>query len=55
MIEMIKVQGVLIYIKMPRCVVYTFAGSCIWSVGTIVAGYYFGEAMGFTSDFQSVP
>jgi len=30
---------------------YTFAGSCVWSAGTILAGYYFGEAMGLYSNF----
>ena len=32
--------------RIPKFVMYTFAGSCVWSAGTILSGYYFGEAIG---------
>jgi membrane protein DedA with SNARE-associated domain len=32
--------------KIPKFVLFTFIGSCIWSTITILAGYYFGEAIG---------
>lgn len=44
--EMISVPAGLLKMKIPKFVLYTFAGSLIWSSGTILAGYYFGEAMG---------
>ncbi|MDH3780975.1 MAG: DedA family protein [Nitrosopumilus sp.] len=45
--EMISVPAGLLKMKIPKFVIYTFAGSCIWSAGTILSGYYFGEAIGF--------
>ena len=44
--EMISIPAGLLKMKIPKFVLYTFAGSCIWSAGTILAGYFFGEAMG---------
>ena len=46
--EMISVPAGLLKMKIPKFVLYTFAGSLIWSSGTILAGYYFGEAIGLT-------
>ena len=45
--EMISIPAGLLKMKILKFIVYTFAGSCIWSAGTILAGYYFGEALGF--------
>ncbi|MBI1662162.1 MAG: DedA family protein [Nitrosopumilus sp.] len=47
--EMISVPAGLLKMKIPKFVLYTFAGSCIWAAGTILAGYYFGEAMGLAT------
>lgn len=44
--EMISVPAGLLKMKISKFVMYTFAGSCIWSAGTILAGYYFGEVIG---------
>ena len=44
--EMISVPAGLLKMRIPKFVLYTFTGSCVWSSGTILAGYYFGEAMG---------
>ena len=46
--EMISVPAGLLKMKIPKFILFTFIGSCIWSSITILAGYYFGEAMGFT-------
>ena len=43
--EMISVPAGLLKMKIPKFVIYTFAGSCIWSAGTILSGYYFGVAI----------
>jgi len=43
--EMISIPAGLLEMKIPKFVLYTFAGSLIWSAGTILAGYYFGESM----------
>ncbi|MHA7733231.1 DedA family protein [Nitrosopumilus sp. S6] len=48
--EMISVPAGLLKMKIPKFVLYTFAGSCIWSAGTILSGYYFGEAMGLATN-----
>lgn len=48
--EMISVPAGLLKMKIPKFVLYTFAGSCVWSTVTILAGYYFGEAIGLTSN-----
>ena len=46
--EMISVPAGLLKMKVPKFILFTFIGSCIWSSITILAGYYFGEAMGLT-------
>ena len=48
--EMISVPAGLLKMKIPKFVTYTFAGSCVWSTGTILSGYYFGEAISITSN-----
>ncbi len=48
--EMISVPAGLLKMKIPKFVTYTFAGSCVWSAATILSGYYFGEAIGLTSN-----
>jgi len=54
--EMISVPAGLLKMKIPKFIIYTFAGSCVWSTGTILSGYYFGEAIGLgTSNFSSLP
>lgn len=53
--EMISIPAGLLKMKIPKFVMYTFTGSCIWSTGTILAGYYFGEVLGLSSDFSSLP
>jgi len=47
--EMISVPAGLLKMRIPKFILYTFAGSCVWSTGTILSGYYFGEAIGFGS------
>lgn len=47
--EMISVPAGLLKMRIPKFVLYTFAGSLIWATGTILAGYYFGEAIGITA------
>lgn len=46
--EMISVPAGLLKMPILKFVLYTFAGSCIWSSGTILAGYYFGKSLGLT-------
>ena len=54
--EMISIPAGLLKMKIPKFVMYTFAGSFVWSAGTILSGYYFGEAIGLgTSNFSSLP
>ena len=48
--EMISVPAGLLKMKIPKFVLYTFAGSCAWSFITILSGYYFGESIGLTAD-----
>ena len=48
--EMISVPAGLLKMRIPKFVTYTFAGSCVWSTGTILSGYYFGEAISITSN-----
>jgi len=43
--EMISVPAGLLEMKFPKFILYTFAGSLIWSAATILAGYYFGESL----------
>lgn len=47
--EMISVPAGLLKMRIPKFVLYTFAGSLIWATGTILAGYYFGEVIGLTA------
>jgi membrane protein DedA with SNARE-associated domain len=47
--EMISIPAGLLKMKIPKFVLYTFGGSCIWSTGTILSGYYFGAAIGFST------
>ncbi len=53
--EMISVPAGLLKMRIPKFVLYTFAGSCVWSALTILSGYYFGEAIGLTSNHASLP
>lgn len=54
--EMISVPAGLLKMKFLKFVLYTFAGSCVWATATILAGYYFGEAIGLTtSALESLP
>ena len=54
--EMISVPAGLLKMRIPKFVTYTFAGSCVWSTGTILSGYYFGEAIGLgTNAITSLP
>jgi membrane protein DedA with SNARE-associated domain len=46
--EMISVPAGLLQMRIPKFIMYTFAGSLIWSSATILAGYYFGEAIGLS-------
>ena len=48
--EMISVPAGLLKMKIPKFIMYTFAGSCVWSTVTILSGYYFGEAISLTSN-----
>ncbi|MEJ2260758.1 MAG: DedA family protein [Nitrosopumilaceae archaeon] len=43
--EMISIPAGLLEMKIIKFVLYTFAGSLIWSTGTILAGYYFGAGL----------
>ena len=47
--EMISVPAGLLQMRIPKFVLYTFGGSLIWAAGTILAGYYFGEALGLAT------
>ena len=47
--EMISIPAGVLKMKILKFVVYTFAGSLVWSMATILAGYYFGEAIGITT------
>ncbi len=44
--EMISIPAGLLKMKIPKFVLYTFAGSCVWSSATILSGYYFSEVLG---------
>ena len=43
--EMISVPAGLLKMKIIKFILYTFGGSLIWSAGTILAGYYFGNSL----------
>ena len=53
--EMISIPAGLLKMKIPKFVTYTFAGSCVWSAGTILAGYYFGEVIGLSGVNPPLP
>jgi len=53
--EMISIPAGLLKMKIPKFLMYTFAGSCVWSAVTILSGYYFGEAIGLASNHTSIP
>lgn len=43
--EMISIPAGLLKMKTLKFLLYTFVGSCAWSTGVILAGYYFGLAL----------
>lgn len=43
--EMISVPAGVLRMRVPKFLLYTFAGSCAWSTGVILAGYYFGVSV----------
>ena len=43
--EMISIPAGVLQMKIPKFVLYTFLGSCVYSTGVILAGYYFGVAV----------
>ena len=47
--EMISIPAGLLRMRVVRFVVYTYAGSTVWACATILAGYYFGEAIGLAA------
>jgi len=47
--EMISIPAGLLKMRIPKFVIYTFAGCFIWSACTILSGYYFGEVIGITT------
>ncbi len=47
--EMISIPAGLLKMKALKFVIYTYAGSTVWACATILAGYYFGEAIGLAA------
>ena len=43
--EMISIPAGVLQMKIPKFLLYTFLGSCVYSTGVILAGYYFGVAV----------
>ncbi len=43
--EMISIPAGVLQMKIPKFLLYTFLGSCVYSTGVILAGYYFGIAV----------
>ena len=43
--EMISIPAGVLQMKIPKFLLYTFLGSCVYSTGIILAGYYFGVAV----------
>lgn len=41
--EMISIPAGLLGMKPLKFVIYTFCGSCIWSIALTLVGYYFGQ------------
>ena len=42
--EMISVPAGLLKMRIQKFLIYTFVGSCAWSITMIIIGYYFGIA-----------
>ena len=40
--EMISIPAGILQMKIPKFLLFTFLGSCVYSTGVILAGYYFG-------------
>lgn len=47
--ELISIPAGLLRMKIVKFVAYTYAGSIVWACVTILAGYYFGEAIGLAT------
>lgn len=47
--EMISIPAGLLKMRALKFVIYTYAGSAVWACATILAGYYFGEAIGLAA------
>lgn len=45
--ELISIPAGLLKMRFLKFLIYTFAGSCIWSGITLLSGYYFGKVLGF--------
>ena len=43
--EMISIPAGILRMKFSKFLLYTFLGSCVWSTGIIMAGYFFGKAV----------
>ena len=43
--EMISIPAGVLQMKIPKFLLYTFLGSCVYSTGVILAGYFFGVAV----------
>lgn len=43
--EMISIPAGLLQMRLPKFLLFTFAGSCVYSVAIILAGYFFGLAV----------
>ena len=43
--EMISIPAGILQMKIPKFLLFTFLGSCVYSTGVILAGYYFGVAV----------
>lgn len=43
--EVISIPAGVLCMRMPKFLLYTFLGSCVWSTSIILAGYYFGIAV----------
>jgi membrane protein DedA with SNARE-associated domain len=48
--EMISIPAGLLKMKLPKFVFYTFMGSLVYTTATILAGYYFSEAIGLATN-----
>ena len=43
--EMISIPAGLLRMRLPKFLLYTFLGSCVYSIVTILAGYYLGVSV----------